>query len=97
MANVSFHRTSKRQEIIKAELVKNGYRTADEMNAYKGVKLGDDDTVILTRPATDEELATVRESVVGATSATVSEVFASFGGRVKLVDRYAEISVKVSL
>lgn len=97
MANVTFHRTSKKQELVKAELVKNGYRTAEEMTAYKGVILGDDDTVILTRKATDEELATVRETVNGASCATVSEVFAVFGGRVKLVDRYAEITVKISL
>lgn len=97
MANVTFHRTSKKQEIVKDELVKNGYRTAEEMTNYKGVILGDDDTVILTRKATDDELATVRETVNGASSATVSEVFATFGGRVKLVDRYAEITVKISL
>lgn len=75
MANVTFHRSSKKQEIVKAYLVEQGMRTADEMASYKGVILGDDDTVILTR----------------------AEVYATFGGRVKLVDRYAEINVKISL
>lgn len=97
MANVTFHRSSKKQEIVKAYLVEQGMRTADEMASYKGVILGDDDTVILTRKATDDELATVRETVNGASSARVAEVYAQFGGRVKLVDRYAEITVKISL
>ena len=97
MANVTFHRTSKKQETVKAFLVEQGKRTADEMNAYKGVILGDDDTVILTRPATADEMETVKAVVPSASRAVVGEVYMLVNGRVKLADRYAELSVKIDL
>ena len=97
MANVTFHRTSKKQEQVKAYLVEQGKRTAEEMNAYKGVILGDDDTVILTRPATVDEMETVQGVVPSATRATVGEVFSLVNGRVKRVDHYAEIALKIDL
>ena len=97
MANVTFHRTSKKQEAIKAYILEKGLRTADEMNAYKGVKLGDDDSVLLQRPATPEEMDAIKESVPMADSAIVSDVYALFNGRVILADRFAEIVVRVTL
>lgn len=97
MANVTFHRTSKKQEQVKAFLVEQGKRTVEQMNAYKGVILGDDDSVILTRPATVDEMETVQKVVPSATRATVGEVFALVNGRVKRVDHYAEISLKIDL
>ena len=97
MPNVTFHRTSKKQETVKAFLVEQGKRTADEMTAYKGVKLGDDDSVILTRQATPDEMETVKAVVPSASRAVVGEVYALVNGRVKLVDRYAELAVKIDL
>ena len=97
MANVTFHRTSKQQETVKRYLVEIGKRTQEEMDGYKGVVLGDDNTVILTRKATSKELEIIRETVKSASSATICEVYATFGGRVKLVDRFAELTVKVDV
>ena len=97
MANVTFHRTSKQQETVKRYLVEIGKRTQAEMDSYKGVILGDENTVILTRKATEKELTVIRETVKTATTATVNDVYATFSGRVKLVDRYAELTVRVDV
>ena len=97
MANVTFHRTSKKQEAIKQYIINNGLRTADEMNAYKGVKLGDDDSILLQRPATQDEMEVIKTSVPSADSAIVSDVYALFNGRVILADKFAEIVVRVTL
>ena len=97
MANVTFHRTSKQQETVKQYIVETGKRTKAEMDSYKGVILGDENTVILTRKATADELSVIRETVKTATTATVCDVYATFSGRVKLVDRYAELTVRVDV
>lgn len=97
MANVTFHRTSKKQETVKSYIIEKGLRTADEMNAYKGVKLGDDDSVLLQRAATADEMTVIKTAVPSADSAIVSDVYALFNGRVILADKFAEIVVRVTL
>ena len=95
MANVSFHRTDKKQERIKAYLVERGIVSADDMSAYKGVRLGDDSTVILFRPATEEENKNLSARVTGAKRGTVCTVYAMFDGDVIIARQYVEIGMRL--
>lgn len=95
--NVSFHRTSKRQDIIKKWLVAEGKITQTDMDAYKGVSLGDDESVILLRLPSDDEKAKIAETVKDGRDTVVQDVYALFNGVVSKVQTVGVTVVKTLL
>lgn len=97
MANVSFHRTDKKQERIKTELVRRSIVSKDDMDNYKGVRLGDDSTVIVFRPCTEAESELLSVRVTGARKATVCTVYAMFDGDVIAARQYVETAIRLPI